>query len=86
MGSRQDRRYGRFTSACAETIIIVDARGDVPAVHLRVCGDNVIKFNRIRVTVGSPPRVRRQSVKVRLQAVDGRFTSACAETIPSSLA
>src|SRR5262245_55709749 len=54
------------------------------SVHLRVCGDNSPYFGFLYLPGGSPPRVRRQCLRVRSNGGAGgsiRFTSACAETI-----
>ena len=77
-GWQRLRRY-RFTSACAEKICCKILSDGMPAVHLRVCGENLGQMRPNCGVNGSPPRVRRKSGLINQRALRRRFTSACAE-------
>ena len=53
----------RITPACAgKTSFIYDVQR-VPQDHPRVCGENQLLLNLLRVLLGSPPRVRGKQTK-----------------------
>ena len=71
--------FSRFISACAENTVINKLKYCLRPVHLRVCGEHILRFSGSYNRNGSSPRVRRtRGVGWRITH-PSRFISACAE-------
>ena len=75
----------RITPACAGKTSSSTAPSLSQQDHPRVCGENMIKSEVVRVTWGSPPRVRGKRTGWRPSEVEDRITPACAGKTPAPL-
>ena len=80
----RDSQFVRFIPACAGNRGGRRIRPPRPAVHPRVCGEQVPRVTGGKPTGGSSPRVRGTvCVSIRLK-LHHRFIPACAGNSPSS--
>ena len=68
-----------ITSACAEQTHTSSASGEPASDHLRVCGADLANASVMRISSGSPPRVRSRQGHVLPSRCGAGITSACAE-------
>ncbi len=68
----------RFIPACAGNSLSPTPRLSMPAVHPRVCGEQVASFIQTCASDGSSPRVRGTDLILPARHPAGRFIPACA--------
>ena len=71
-------RTGRITPACAGKTLPPAPRTTPEADHPRMCGEDYISANRMKITIGSPPHVRGRRRSLPHPGVSLRITPACA--------
>ena len=73
------RSFLRFISAYAENSVPSSSRATATTVHLRVCGEQIIRYSCIGYCYGSSPRMRRTVPDEFYTQLFRRFISAYAE-------